>query len=144
MGVGRRLERLGAKDGRNVYYDYAHHPTEIRESINAIREREGGNITVIFKPHTYSRTKALFSELCEALSLADSVLLLDISAIREEYDPTVSSSLLAEKIGAHSRKIEENEVLDNIPKDSGTVVIMGAADLSKIKEIIENNKCGYP
>lgn len=144
FGVGRRLERLGAKDGRNVYYDYAHHPTEIRESINAIREREGGNITVIFKPHTYSRTKALFSELCEALSLADSVLLLDISAIREEYDPTVSSSLLAEKIGAHSRKIEENEVLDNIPKDSGTVVIMGAADLSKIKEIIENNKCGYP
>ena len=136
FGVLRRLERLGEINGRGVYYDYAHHPTEIKESINAIKESGGGKVTVIFKPHTYSRTKALFSEFCEALSLADSVLLLDVCGIREDYDPEVSSVALAEKIGEHGRKIEENEVLDAIPKDTDTVIIMGAADLTYIKKMI--------
>ncbi len=104
-GTWRRLEKKGVtEEGVIVYDDYAHHPTEIKASLQALRElypKEGENakyITVLFQPHLYSRTKALFHDFAKSFSEADKVLLLPIYYAREDKDESISSEKLAEAI----------------------------------------------
>ena len=101
-GTWRRLEKRGeTKSGTIVYDDYAHHPTEIRASLEALRElypKGDKKITIVFQPHLYSRTKALFEEFATAFDVADAVYFLPIYFAREEPDPTVSSEKLAEAV----------------------------------------------
>jgi len=101
-GTWRRLEKKGVTGaGTVVYDDYAHHPTEIKASLQALREiypKGSKKITVLFQPHLYSRTKALFKEFSESFGLADEVLLLPIYFAREAPDPEVSSGILADAI----------------------------------------------
>ena len=67
-GIKRRFEYKGTCGGADVYIDYAHHPTEIDASVKAAREMTGGKVIVIFEPHTYSRTAALFDGFVRSLS----------------------------------------------------------------------------
>jgi UDP-N-acetylmuramate--alanine ligase len=83
-GVRRRLELKGTRNGARIYDDYAHHPTEVRAALEALRGLEPGRLVAVFQPHLYSRTKALSEELGAALSLADEVGVLDVYAAREE------------------------------------------------------------
>lgn len=136
-GIERRLEVIGERDGRRVYYDYAHHPTEIRCAIEAVREAEEGKICVIFKPHTYSRTAEFLSEFAKALSLADEVMLCEISAIREEKIKGVSSERLCGLIGTGACVVNDREVGEKIKNsDARAVIIMGAANLDIVKRDI--------
>lgn len=104
-GTWRRLEKRGVtQDGTIIYDDYAHHPTEIKASLQALRElypKGDKRITVLFQPHLYSRTKALFKDFTECFDQADNVLLLPIYFAREDKDPSVSSEKLANAICAH-------------------------------------------
>ncbi|MEK7563953.1 MAG: Mur ligase family protein [Patescibacteria group bacterium] len=99
LGTWRRLDRKGeTKEGTIVYDDYAHHPTEIQASIQGLRELYPvgtKKITIIFQPHLYSRTKALFDDFVKSFKGADQILLLPIYFAREQNDPTVSSEKLA-------------------------------------------------
>ena len=134
FGIPRRLELIGQAFGRDVYYDYAHHPTEIGASITALRGLYGGEITVVFKPHTYSRTKSLWDDLCRSLSLADYVILTDIYAAREEPIPGITSENLARDIGESAAYIEDNNAAEYLMKNTkGAIVLMGAGDLTEIK-----------
>ncbi len=83
-GVRRRLELKGERDGARVYDDYAHHPTEVRAALSALREVGAGRLVAVFQPHLYSRTKALAEEFGAALALADEVAVLDVYPAREE------------------------------------------------------------
>jgi UDP-N-acetylmuramate--alanine ligase len=83
-GVRRRLELKGRRNGARIYDDYAHHPTEVRASLEALRELGPGRLIAVFQPHLYSRTKALSEELGAALTLADEVGVLDVYPAREE------------------------------------------------------------
>jgi UDP-N-acetylmuramate--alanine ligase len=83
-GVRRRLELIGSRDGARIYDDYAHHPTEVRAALEALRGLEPGRLVAVFQPHLYSRTKAMAEELGAALSLADEVGVLDVYPAREE------------------------------------------------------------
>ena len=83
-GVRRRLELKGNYDGARVYDDYAHHPTEVRAALEALRTLEPRRLIAVFQPHLYSRTKALAEELGAALSLADEVGVLEVYPAREE------------------------------------------------------------
>ncbi|MGC1852246.1 MAG: Mur ligase domain-containing protein [Solirubrobacterales bacterium] len=83
-GVHRRLELKGERDGARVYDDYAHHPTEVRAALEALRGMEPARLIVAFQPHLYSRTKALAEQFGAALALADEVLVLDVYPAREE------------------------------------------------------------
>ncbi len=83
-GVRRRLELKGHRDGARLYDDYAHHPTEVRAALSALRELEPGWLVAVFQPHLYSRTKAFAAEFGAALSLADEVAVLDVYPAREE------------------------------------------------------------
>jgi UDP-N-acetylmuramate--alanine ligase len=85
-GVRRRLERRGEVGGAAVYDDYAHHPTELRAALAALRPQVvgGERLIAVFQPHLYSRTKAFAEEFGAALSLADEAIVLDVYPAREE------------------------------------------------------------
>jgi len=83
-GVVRRLELKGERGGARVYDDYAHHPTEVRAALEALREMAPARLVVAFQPHLYSRTRALAEQFGAALALADEAVVLDVYAAREE------------------------------------------------------------
>ncbi len=83
-GVRRRLELKGTYGLIDIYDDYAHHPTEVRATLAALREMEPNRILAVFQPHLYSRTKALAEEFGAALSLADEAFVLDVYPAREK------------------------------------------------------------
>jgi UDP-N-acetylmuramate--alanine ligase len=83
-GVKRRLELKGARAGARIYDDYAHHPTEVRAALSALREQRPGRLIAVFQPHLYSRTKAFGEEFGAALALADEVVVLDVYPAREQ------------------------------------------------------------
>ncbi len=83
-GVKRRLQLKGSRDGVAIYDDYAHHPTEVRAALSALRELGPGHLVAVFQPHLYSRTKALGEEFGAALALADEVAVLDVYPAREQ------------------------------------------------------------
>lgn len=147
-GTWRRLEKRGiTKEGVIVYDDYAHHPTEIRSSLQALRElypRGQKNIVVIFQPHLYSRTKALFKDFSEAFALADRVYLLPIYFAREAKDESISSEILAEAIdlnGVTTYAFERFEDASEVIKalnlgENDVVVTMGAGEAYKIADSV--------
>jgi UDP-N-acetylmuramate--alanine ligase len=83
-GVHRRLELKGKRGPVSIYDDYAHHPTEVRAALSALREQGPSRLVAVFQPHLYSRTKALAEEFGAALTLADEAIVLDVYPAREE------------------------------------------------------------
>ncbi len=83
-GVHRRLELKGHRGPVSIYDDYAHHPTEVRAALSALREQDPSRLVAVFQPHLYSRTKALADGFGAALALADEVIVLDVYPAREE------------------------------------------------------------
>ena len=135
-GISGRLEYIGSRFGRPIYSDYAHHPTEIIATINAMRQISDRPITVVFKPHTYSRTKSLWSEFSSALSLADQVIVTDIYPAREDPIPGVTAETLAADIcGAiYSPDDRVGYFIDSHTR--GTILLMGAGNFDRIKQDI--------
>ena len=98
-GAGRRFEHHGRTEtGAEVYDDYAHHPTEVRATLEGARTLEPRRLVAAFQPHLYSRTKMLAREFGRALALADLVVVLDVYRARERPEdfPGVSGFLIAE------------------------------------------------
>ncbi len=142
-GAKRRFEKIGSVDGCLVVDDYAHHPTEIRTTLDAARKMTKNQLWVVFQPHTYTRTKALLDDFAEVLSLADKVVICDIYSAREKDDGTIHSSDLAAKIpgGIYIGDMADaqNYLRDNIA-EGDTLITMGAGDIYKIGHALVNNK----
>ena len=98
FGTNRRFEYKGEVQGITIIDDYAHHPTEINASLTAAHNYPHRKIWCIFQPHTYTRTKLLFSDFVDALTAADHVILADIYAARETDTLGVSSKDLADAL----------------------------------------------
>lgn len=128
-GIERRLEYLGKLDGTHVYYDYAHHPTAIRAAIEALRDIYGG-VAVLFRPHTYTRTRDLWRGFVSSLSLADEVGIYEIYAAREAcIDGVTAERLAGDIVGAVA--LSSRDTVDFIRSSrSPAAVLMGAGDLS--------------
>jgi UDP-N-acetylmuramate--alanine ligase len=97
-GAGRRFEPHGATpSGARVFDDYAHHPTEVRATLEAARTLEAGRLVACFQPHLFSRTRALARDFGRALALADLVVVLDVYPARERAEdfPGVTGYLVA-------------------------------------------------
>jgi UDP-N-acetylmuramate--alanine ligase len=106
VGVGRRLERKGEVAGVTVYDDYGHHPTAIRETLAAVRQREPGRrVWAVLEPLTFHRTAAMLGELADALSTADAVAIADIWASRDPDTTIASPAALASATAARRRGI---------------------------------------
>jgi UDP-N-acetylmuramate--alanine ligase len=99
QGMGRRFELVGRARDIVIVDDYAHHPTEIKATLAAARERFAGRtIWAVFQPHTYSRMRALAAELSDSFVDADHVLILEVFAAREQPDPEFTGSQVAKQI----------------------------------------------
>jgi UDP-N-acetylmuramate--alanine ligase len=99
-GVHRRFESHGVGGGVRVYDDYAHHPTEIRASLEAARAAVGvdGRLIAVFQPGTYSRTQTFAKEFAEAMAVADIAVVMDIFPAREEPIPGVTGATISDLI----------------------------------------------
>lgn len=104
-GAARRLEFKGKLENNiSIFDDYAHHPTEIRATATAIKNKVYNQSWVVFQPHTFSRTKLLLDDFADAVSNFDNIIILDIYAARENNTYNVSSKDLVEKINALGKK----------------------------------------
>jgi UDP-N-acetylmuramate--alanine ligase len=100
-GIGRRLERKGVAAGVVVYDDYGHHPTAIRETLAAVRQREPGRpVWAVYEPLTFHRTAAMLGQFADALSAADGVAIADIWAGRDPDTTIASAAGLAAAVAA--------------------------------------------
>ena len=142
-GVGRRFEYKGSINGADVYDDYAHHPSELRATLNAISTLEYNRVILAFQPHTFSRTKALFYDFVTELSRPDFTFLAPIYSAREKDDKSISSDDLANAVyGAHCLATLE-DIADNIEKIArpGDIILTaGAGDVYKIGDILTKKK----
>jgi UDP-N-acetylmuramate--alanine ligase len=138
-GVERRFQRLGEARGVAVVDDYAHHPTEIRATLEAARAAyPGRRIVAAFQPHLYSRTRDFAGEFGDALALADDVFLTDIYPAREQPIAGVSAGLIAEALrraGGELRWLGERaglaDALACAVRDGDVVFTIGAGDITK-------------
>ena len=103
-GVGRRFEVKGNYGGVTLIDDYGHHPTEIRATLEAARGCHFQRLLVLFQPHRYTRTRALWEEFCTAFNQADLLVLTDIYAASESRIEGVTGEALAESIWAAGHK----------------------------------------
>lgn len=142
-GTHRRFEQKGYCNGAVVIDDYAHHPTEIKATLNAASSMPHGRIICIFEPHTYTRTKTLWNEFLEAFDKADEIILSDIYAARELPDGVTTSEALAEAIKARGVNAKYIKGFDNIVKyvkenaRKGDIVFtMGAGTVTELGPMI--------
>ena len=139
-GVQRRFD-IRVKDAHHIYVDdYAHHPEEIKAALTAARHAyPGKELTVVFQPHLFTRTRDFMDGFAESLSLADRVILLDIYPARELPIPGVTSSALLEKITTKDKMLCSKEELLNKIKDLNPELIMtvGAGDIDRFVPQIE-------
>jgi len=143
-GTWRRFEYKGEINGALVYDDYAHHPTEIRASIDAARELyPEKKLIIVFQPHTYTRTKALFDEFAKAVGLADRVIFLPIYAARENNVSGVSSRELSVKSleyisdSIYVESIDDGvQLLRGTLTDNDVLLVMGAGSVTDLANLL--------
>ena len=137
-GAKRRFEFLEEINGVKIFDDYAHHPAEIRATLNIVKKMNFNNIWVVFQPHTYSRTYFLFDEFVKCLSMADRVIITDILPVREKNIYNIKSENLAAKIKNAIVIKEFDEIAEFLKKNikKGDVIMhMGAGNI-KCADII--------
>lgn len=147
-GTHRRFDFTGITDGGvKVIDDYAHHPTECRATIAAASNVKHNRLWIVFQPHTYTRTKALFNEFTECFTGADVLVLTDIYAAREKdvYDISTGKLYNSMKELHPDKEIyyigDFDRIADFIKSNAASgdmVITMGAGDVYKVGELILN------
>ena len=138
-GAGRRFEFKGKFNGADVYDDYAHHPGELKALLDTVEKLNYKRSILVFQPHTYSRTAALFNDFVEQLKRPNVLLLAEIFAAREQNTIGISSSALAEEVdGAlfFPTFSELETALRRIAQPGDIILTVGAGDVYKIGENI--------
>ena len=146
-GTHRRFDFTGiTPSGARIVDDYAHHPTEIRATLKAARLVPHNKLWVVFQPHTYTRTKALFDEFADAFNDADELIVTDIYAAREKDIYNISSYKLVQEIKRRHPELRANYVQDfediaryllrNAAADD-IVMTMGAGDVYKVGNMLQ-------
>lgn len=141
-GPHRRFEIKGTKKGVTVIDDYAHHPTEVKATLNTAFNFPHKRIFCVFQPHTYSRTIALFKQFTECFDGVDELVLADIYAAREKDTGEVSSQMLCDKIKERGQNCicihSFNGIVDHLKselKDGDMLITVGAGDIYKVGEL---------
>ena len=139
-GVKRRFDQYQGTD--SVYIDdYAHHPEEVKATLNAVRSLyPGKKITVVFQPHLFSRTRDFADEFAQSLSLADELILLEIYPARETPIEGINAEMLLSKVKLDAKKVLAKEaLLDNLKTNKRSVLVtLGAGDINQLVEPIKS------
>lgn len=139
-GTWRRAEHICSLDDTLVFDDYAHHPTEIKASLEGFRSAYPDRyLCVVFQPHLYSRTKILLDDFGASFGAADEIIILPIYAAREGDDPSIRATHLVERIEGSGGSVQYLETFDEVisyvsrslPENS-LVLTMGAGDVYNI------------
>lgn len=138
-GAKRRFEYKGKVHGFTIIDDYAHHPTEIRATLEACKNYPHEELWCIFQPHTYTRTKAFLDDFAKALSLSDHVIITDIYAAREKDTGLVHARDIVDKMSAYDVDVHyissfediEKFILKNC-KENDLLITMGAGNVDSI------------
>jgi UDP-N-acetylmuramate--alanine ligase len=136
-GTARRMEMVGKRKGALIIDDYAHHPEEIKVTLQALKDKyPSKNLICVFHPHTFTRTKALFSGFAQSFDKADEVIVLDIYGSAREKQGGTSSGALVEKMKMFHREVYHLKTLKDAFEDlkdrigkGDLVVTMGAGNV---------------
>ena len=157
-GTWKRFEFRGKlSQGTLLYDDYAHHPTEIKATLEGFRElypkndglsadKAGWKITIVFQPHLFSRTKLLLNDFAKSFSDADEVLLLPIYYAREVDDGTISGEILSNEINKYTNNSKAFSNFEDLEKymevrlpymgEKDVIVTMGAGEAFKVGDFL--------
>jgi UDP-N-acetylmuramate--alanine ligase len=152
-GIWRRMEYRGKVNGAKIFDDYGHHPTEIKATLQAGRELVKNNrLFIVFQPHQYYRTLALFDKFLYSFDDADFVILTDIYSVagreKEWIKRKVNSKILKEELSKRKSNVYYFKNFDEIVKflksnlnKNDICIIMGAGDIWKLtNKLIGNRK----
>lgn len=148
-GVQRRLEYKGIVSGVTILDDYAHHPTEIKTTLDAIKNSYShtGRTYCVFQPHTFTRTQILLESFSNSFNDVDCVVITDIFAAREIDNGKIHSKDLVDKVNSISENAVYLSTFDKVEdfliknaKENDLVVTMGAGDVYLIGENLLNHK----
>jgi UDP-N-acetylmuramate--alanine ligase len=139
-GTNRRFQLIGAPNNIRVYDDYAHHPTEVLNTLIAARTGVGdGRVVVCFQPHLYSRTRDFWRELAGALEQADEAIVMDVCGDREDPIPGVDGAMVANAVRPGTAHVTYQPVWDQaaptvarIARPGDLVITVGCGDVTKV------------
>lgn len=142
----RRMEiygYIGDEEKAVVLTDYAHHPREIKSCLSSISEHKQGRLVCIFQPHTYSRTKLLLDEFSKCFDDCDEVIVTEIFAAREKFDPSIHSIDLVEKLNKNNinaiylKTFDEakNYIFETF-KDKDTIITIGCGNPHELAKML--------
>ena len=139
IGAGRRFEYKGKYNGADVYDDYAHHPGELQATLDAVEQLGYKRTIVVFQPHTYTRTAALFTDFVEQLKRPDITYLAEIYAAREINTVGISSKDICREINGAKYFATFEEIVADLKKfaQPGDIILtIGAGDVYRIGELL--------
>lgn len=143
-GVKRRFEECGTYHKAKIITDYAHHPTEIKATIELARRVTQGKLFVVFQPHTYSRTKTLLPDFLTCFSGSKEVLVYKVYAARETPDQGMDEKELARRLSLAGQKAfsfddynEMKEYLNSRIAPGDTILVLGAGDIVEFCETLK-------
>jgi len=138
-GVRRRFQNLGQYLGITIIDDYAHHPTEIRKTLQAAKAQGYKRVVAVFQPHRYSRLQNLYQEFVESFDDCDQLVVTDIYSAGEKNDSALTPEEFCESVnkrcGLLPQYVEKNELpayLQYNSKEGDLVIALGAGDISSI------------
>ncbi|HIQ77221.1 MAG TPA: UDP-N-acetylmuramate--L-alanine ligase [Candidatus Faecousia excrementipullorum] len=138
-GAERRMQYKGTYRGADIYDDYAHHPDELAATIDAVATMHYDRVILAFQPHTYTRTKALFSDFVRQLKRVDKVVLAEIYAARERNTVGISSKDLADQIpgAVYCETLPEvTSYLGSVARKGDVILTVGAGDIYRAGEAL--------
>ena len=143
-GTYRRFQLIGTVDGIRVYDDYAHHPTEVANTLTAARTGVGaGRVVVCFQPHLYTRTRDFWRELAAALEIADQAVVMDVCGDREDPIPGIDGALVAAAVAPGTAEVTYVPDWDaaaptvaRIARPGDLVITVGCGDVTRVAPLI--------
>jgi len=140
QGTYRRFQLIGTPNNIRVYDDYAHHPTEVLNTLIAARTGVGdGRVVVCFQPHLYTRTRDFWRELALALEQADEAIVMDVCGDREDPIPGIDGAMVANAIAPGTAQVTYEPIWDEaaptvarIARPGDLVITVGCGDVTKV------------
>jgi len=149
-GVKRRFDRRGKRKGAAVFDDYAHHPSEVKATLEAASGiKNGGRIIAVFQPHRYSRLAHLNEEFGKSFSGSDILIITDVYGAGEEPQPGINGKMLVDAVidNEYKNKIAYIPRLADIPgyidrhiKSGDILLMMGAGDITRVTDELVKDK----
>ena len=146
-GTHRRFEKTGELNGAEMFHDYGHNPTEMRNALSIARKRCKGHLVAVMQPHTFSRVKALFEDYLTCTAVADSTIVTDICAAREKDPGDINSGMLVEGMRSHGINAFLTPTFDDAEawlrshlRPGDLALTMGCGDINRLNDQIEQHE----